>query len=126
MTALSESFYLMSIHNIFSWLISTLLLFSRIGKPVLDTGPKRRQFGRRRNDGLPTEWLEDGTWHKKAISTLFRWAGIQGYPWRISESNIAHAFTLICNEYFGHSAEYDTITSNCKVVCIVSVLHLPS
>src|SRR5882724_8481299 len=70
MTALSESFYLMSIHNIFSWLISTLLLFSRIGKPVLDTGPKHRQFGRRRNDGLPTEWLEDGTWHKKAIPTL--------------------------------------------------------
>src|SRR5882724_11781286 len=36
MTALSESFYLMSIHNVFSWPISTFLLFSRIGKPVLD------------------------------------------------------------------------------------------
>jgi len=35
MTALSESFCLMSIHNVLSWLISTLLLFSRIGKPVL-------------------------------------------------------------------------------------------
>src|SRR5882724_10185846 len=37
MTALSESFYLMSIHNVFSWPISTFLLFSRIGKPVLDS-----------------------------------------------------------------------------------------
>src|SRR5882724_12712793 len=36
MTALSESFYLMSIHNVFSWPISTLLLFSQIGKPILD------------------------------------------------------------------------------------------
>jgi len=90
------------------------------------TGPKHRWFGRQRNDGLPTEWLKDGMWHKKAIPTLFHWAGIQGDPWRISESKIAHALTLICNEYFGHSAEYDTITSNCKVVHIISVLHLPS
>jgi len=37
MTALSESFYLTSIHNVFSWLISTLLLFSQIRKPILDT-----------------------------------------------------------------------------------------
>src|SRR5882724_5498684 len=36
MTALSESFCLMSIHNVLSWPISTLLLFSQIGKPVLD------------------------------------------------------------------------------------------
>ena len=36
MTALSESFFLTSIHNVLSWLISTLLLFSWIGKPVLD------------------------------------------------------------------------------------------
>src|SRR5882724_8614383 len=32
--ALAKS--LLSIHNIFSWPISTLLLFSQIGKPVLD------------------------------------------------------------------------------------------
>jgi len=38
MTALSENFYLMSIHNIFSWLILTLLLLSQIGKPILDSG----------------------------------------------------------------------------------------
>src|SRR5882724_5299543 len=38
MTALSESFYLTSTHNIFSWLILTLLLFSWIGKPILDNG----------------------------------------------------------------------------------------
>src|SRR5882724_10964789 len=37
MTALSESFCLMSIHNVLSWPISTLLLFSQIGKSVLDT-----------------------------------------------------------------------------------------
>jgi len=37
MTALSESCYLTSIHNILSWPILTFLLFSRIGKPVLDT-----------------------------------------------------------------------------------------
>src|SRR5882724_803411 len=37
MTALSESFCLTSIHNIFSWLILTFLLFIQIGKPVLDT-----------------------------------------------------------------------------------------
>src|SRR5882724_3853599 len=37
MTAFSESFYLMSIHYVFSWPISTFLLFSQIGKPVLDT-----------------------------------------------------------------------------------------
>ena len=37
MTALSESFYLTSIHNIFSWPISTFLPFSQIRKPVLDT-----------------------------------------------------------------------------------------
>jgi len=36
MTALSESFYLTFIHNVFSWLISTHLLFSQIGKPILD------------------------------------------------------------------------------------------
>src|SRR5882724_7186350 len=36
MKALSESFYLTSIHNVFSWLISTFLRFSRIGKPILD------------------------------------------------------------------------------------------
>src|SRR5882724_10534740 len=40
MTALSESFCLMSIHNVLSWPISTLLLFIRIGKPVLDTHHK--------------------------------------------------------------------------------------
>jgi len=40
MTALSESSYLMSIHNIFSWPISTLFLFSQIGKPVLDKWKK--------------------------------------------------------------------------------------
>src|SRR5882724_4935165 len=34
MTALSESFYL---KNAFPWPISTSLLFSRVGKPVLDT-----------------------------------------------------------------------------------------
>jgi|SRR5882724_4493009 len=33
-----ESFLSMSIHNVFSWPISTFLHFSRIGKPVLDTG----------------------------------------------------------------------------------------
>src|SRR5882724_3338503 len=43
MTALSESFYLMSIHNVFSWLISTFLLFSRIGKPILDTPHERHE-----------------------------------------------------------------------------------
>src|SRR5882724_682037 len=37
MTALSESFCLTSIHNVLSWPISTLLLFSQIGKSVLDT-----------------------------------------------------------------------------------------
>src|SRR5882724_2229870 len=40
MTALSESFYLTSIHNVFSWLISTFLLFSQIRKPILDRGPQ--------------------------------------------------------------------------------------
>ena len=29
----------MSIHNVFSWPISTFLLFSWIGKPVLDRDP---------------------------------------------------------------------------------------
>jgi len=38
MTALSESFYLTSIHNIFSWPILTSLLYSQIGKLVLDSG----------------------------------------------------------------------------------------
>jgi len=34
-TALSESFYLMSIHNVFSWPISTFWLFmSRMGFPI--------------------------------------------------------------------------------------------
>src|SRR5882724_13454623 len=33
-----ESFLSTSIHNIFSWPISTFLCFSRIGKPVLDKG----------------------------------------------------------------------------------------
>jgi len=37
MTALTESFLSMSIHNVFSWPISTFLRFSRIGKPVLDS-----------------------------------------------------------------------------------------
>src|SRR5882724_10279324 len=37
MTALSESFCLTSIHIVFSWPISTLLLFSQIRKPILDT-----------------------------------------------------------------------------------------
>src|SRR5882724_1849419 len=60
-------------------------------------------------------------WCKKAIPTLFHWAVIQGDPWRISESKIAHALTLICNEYFRHSAEYYMITSNCKVLHIISV-----
>ena len=36
MTALSESFSLMIIHDVFSLPISTFLLFSRVGKPVLD------------------------------------------------------------------------------------------
>src|SRR5882724_5749208 len=39
MTALTESFLSMSIHNIFSWPISTFLHFSQIGKPVLDSPP---------------------------------------------------------------------------------------
>ena len=34
-----RAFYLTSIHNIFSWPISTFLLFSRIGKPVLESFP---------------------------------------------------------------------------------------
>src|SRR5882724_3647682 len=33
-----ESFLLTPIHNVFSWPISTFLRFSRIGKPILDTG----------------------------------------------------------------------------------------
>src|SRR5882724_3132813 len=37
MTALSESFSLMIICDIFSLPISTFLLFSQIGKPILDT-----------------------------------------------------------------------------------------
>src|SRR5882724_6852434 len=32
-----ESFLSMSIHNVFSWPISTFLRFSQIGKPVLDS-----------------------------------------------------------------------------------------
>src|SRR5882724_5745537 len=39
MTALFESFSLMFIHDVFSLLISTYLLFSQIGKPVLDNWP---------------------------------------------------------------------------------------
>src|SRR5882724_7834799 len=38
MTALAESFPSTSIHNIFSWPISTFLHFSRVRKPVLDNG----------------------------------------------------------------------------------------
>src|SRR5882724_8172247 len=45
MTALSESFCLMSIHNALSWPISTLLLFSQIGKSVLDSCHEREQAG---------------------------------------------------------------------------------
>src|SRR5882724_10947119 len=37
MTALSESFSLTIIHDVFSSPISTFLLFSRVGKPVLDS-----------------------------------------------------------------------------------------
>ena len=36
MTALSESFYLMFIHNVFPWPILTHLLFSQIRKLILD------------------------------------------------------------------------------------------
>ena len=36
MTALSESFSFMIIHDVFSLPISTYLLFSQIGKPILD------------------------------------------------------------------------------------------
>src|SRR5882724_3111604 len=42
--SLSESFYLTSTHNIFSWPISTFLLFSWIGKPVLDTNLNSTHF----------------------------------------------------------------------------------
>src|SRR5882724_5005819 len=44
MTALSESSYLMSIHSVFSWPILTLLLFSQIRKPVLDSNDFWIQF----------------------------------------------------------------------------------
>jgi len=74
----------------------------QVAASLKQTGPKHRWFGRQRNDGLPTEWLENGTWHKEAIPTLFHLAGIQGDPWRISESRIAHALTLICNAYLRH------------------------
>src|SRR5882724_2311718 len=37
MTALAEIFPSTSIHNVFSWPISTLLCFSQIRKPILDT-----------------------------------------------------------------------------------------
>src|SRR5882724_2649978 len=40
MTALSESLCLMSIYNVLSWPILTLLLFSWIRKPVLDKRPQ--------------------------------------------------------------------------------------
>src|SRR5882724_2023280 len=36
MTALAESSPSTSIHNVFSWPISTFLRFSQVGKPVLD------------------------------------------------------------------------------------------
>ena len=42
MTALAESSPSMSIHNVFSWPISTFLHFSQIGKPVLDSHQKLR------------------------------------------------------------------------------------
>src|SRR5882724_2018847 len=36
-TALAESFPSMSIHNVFSWPISTFFHFSWVGKPILET-----------------------------------------------------------------------------------------
>jgi len=52
MTALTESFLSMSIHNVFSWPISTFLRFSRIGKPVLDIHIQHPR-------GTPGSHLED-------------------------------------------------------------------
>jgi len=40
MTALFESLLLTIIHDLFSALIPTYLLFIQVGKPVLDTRPK--------------------------------------------------------------------------------------
>jgi len=39
MTALFESFSLTFIHDVLSLLTSTYLLFSRVGKPILDNRP---------------------------------------------------------------------------------------
>ena len=72
---------------------------------------------------LPKEWLEGGIWRKKAILTLFRWAGTQENPWIITDEKIASALSKICDAYFGDMTDY-TMTANCGVVCIVSTVHI--
>ena len=49
----------MSIHNVLSWPISTLLLFSRIGKPVLDRYGDMRANKSRVHTGIINSGLRE-------------------------------------------------------------------
>ncbi|KAI0245668.1 hypothetical protein BJV78DRAFT_1287355 [Lactifluus subvellereus] len=63
------------------------------------------------NNRLPKEWLKDGTWHKRVVPTLIRWASIQPNPWVIPDVKITDALEKICNAYFGGSELSITTTS---------------
>ena len=84
---------------------------------------KPKQRSKATNDKFPKEWLENSIWRKKAIPTLFYWAGIQENPWVISDEKIAEVLTKICDASFSNSIDY-MMTTNCEAVCIISTVQI--
>jgi hypothetical protein len=75
---------------------------------------------------LPKECLENKTWRKKVITTLFRWAGVQSNPWVIPDTKIVDALQKICTVYCGTSIGISiTVDSNffSIVRCYLHPLH---
>ncbi|KAH8999403.1 hypothetical protein EDB92DRAFT_1813148 [Lactarius akahatsu] len=66
---------------------------------------------RPRNGELPEEWMEDGTWHKTVIPTLFCWASVQPNPWVIPDVKVIAALETICRAIFSDSEVIEEVIS---------------
>ena len=44
-------------------------------------------------------------WAKQGVSTLLRWAGLQFYPWSVSDEHLQDVLTKISCTLYGRSVE---------------------
>jgi hypothetical protein len=76
------------------------------------------------NKQLPAACHEDGTWTKRVIPTLFRWAGVQRKPFAIPEAKVVEALQIICGAYYGNSIPIEITPSSTGVRLVSFVVAL--